>query len=94
MVVSREYVFTVGEAKSSSCVGIFRFSCFGTITSPTPKSMLKGVLVFLMCATSDAPIPAYFFATAMGATSVISNVTNSFSVGAVIISSSTARSCS
>ena len=47
-----------------------------------------------MCATSDAPIPAYFFATAMGATSVISNVTNSFSVGVAIISSSTTRSCS
>lgn len=42
----------------------------------------------------NAPIPAYFFATAMGATSVISNVTNSFSVGAAIISSSTTRSCS
>lgn len=56
--------------------------------------MLKGVLVFLICATSDAPIPAYFFATAIGATSVISNVTNPFSVGAAIIYSSTTRSCS
>ena len=63
-------MFTVGEGKSSSCVGIFRFSCFGTMTSPTPKSILNGVLVFLILATRETPIPAYFFATAIGAISL------------------------
>lgn len=29
-------------------MGIFLFSCFGTMTSPTPKSTSKGVRVFLI----------------------------------------------
>ena len=94
IVVSREYVLTTGAVKSSSCVGIFRFSCFGTITSPTPKSMLNGVRVFLIQATIEAPIPAYFFATAMGAISLISKVMKSLPVGVDMISSSTGFNCS
>lgn len=59
------------------------------MTSPTPKSIPNGVLVFLMWATMDAPIPAYFFATAMGAISLISKVIKSFPVGVAMISSNT-----
>jgi len=50
------------------------------MTSPTPKSMPNGVRVFFIRATIDAPIPAYFFATAIGATSFISKVTKSLPV--------------
>lgn len=84
MVVSIEYVFTIGASKSESCVGIFRFSCFGTIISSTPKSILKGVFVFLIRAIIDAPIHAYFFATLIGTMSLISNVTKSFPVSTSI----------
>lgn len=56
--------------------------------------MLNGVRVFLMRATSEALIPAYFFATAIGATLLISKVMKSLPVSAETISSSTARSCS
>ena len=56
--------------------------------------MLNGVLVFLICATIAAPIPAYFFATAMGATSLISKVIKSFPVDIAIISSNTVFNCS
>ncbi len=52
--------------------GFFSFSCFGTITSPTPKSILKRrSCVFKYEPAIEAPIPAYFFATAMGAISLI-----------------------
>ena len=51
--------------------------------------MLNGVLVFLILATKEAPIPAYFLATAIGAIFVISNVTKSLPVGVAIISSRT-----
>ena len=67
------------------------------ITTPkTRKSnrTINGVLVFLMRATTDAPIPAYFLATAIGATSLISKVIKSFPVGVAIISSNTAFNCS
>ena len=94
MVVSREYVLTTGASNPSSWVGIFRFSCFGTMTSPIPKSIPKGVLVFLILATTVAPTPAYFLVTAIGATLLISKVTKSFSLGTAIISSSTAFTCS
>ena len=65
-----DYVFTSGESKPLSCVGISLFLCFGTITSPIPISIPNGVLVFFMRATTEAPIPAYFFVIAMGKTSL------------------------
>ena len=56
----------------------------------TPKSMPKGVFVFFILATREAPIPAYFFATAMGATFLISNVIKSLPVWIAMISSNIA----
>ena len=59
------------------------------MTSPTPKSILNGVLVFLIPATRKTPIPAYFFATAIGAISLISKLIKSFPVDVPMISSNT-----
>ena len=89
-----EYVLITGALKSSNCVGILRFSCLGTMTSPTPKSILNGVRVFFILPLNVTPIPAYFFATAIGATSFISKVTKSLPVSTEMISFTTLFNCS
>lgn len=50
--------------------------------------------MFFICATSEALIPAYFLATEMGKTLVISKVMNLFPVSTDIILSRIARYCS
>lgn len=94
IVVSIEYVLITGASKLSNCVGILRFSCLGTITSPTPKSILNGVQVFVIIDCIVTPIPAYFLATAIGAIPFILTAIKSLPVSTDIISSTTAFNCS